>query len=179
MTDHRLRAPSQAMAQEALNRRLQDLARAYVEALQRSLGERLVAAALFGSVARGEATLTSDVDLLVVVEGLPRHRFERYACLEAADRAVEPQVQALWQQGVQVEISVILKTPEEASRITPLYLDLTEDAWILYEREPLLSAILERLRQRLRALGAQRKRQGSILYWDLKPDFRPGEVIQL
>lgn len=158
---------------------LWELARAYTEALRETLGEKLVAVALFGSVARGEATPTSDIDLLVVVEDLPPGRFQRYAWLEAADRAVEPQVQALWQQGIPVEISVILKTPEEAMRITPLYLDLTEDARILYEREPLLSTVLERLRQRLRALGAQRKRQGAIRYWDLKPDFRPGEIIEL
>lgn len=164
---------------ESLSHRLRALAEDYAEALRRSLGERLVAVVLFGSVARGEATRTSDVDLLVVVEGLPPRRFERYACLEAADRAVEPQVRALWRQGIPVEISVILKTPEEASRITPLYLDLTEDACILYEREPLISSVLERLRERLRALGAQRKRQGSFRYWDLKPDLQPGEVIEL
>lgn len=158
------------------------LAQAYTEALRKSLGEKLVAVVLFGSVARGEAISASDIDLLVVVEGMPAARFQRYAWLEAADRAVEPQVQALWQQGTPVEISVILKTPEEAARINPLSLDLTEDARILYEREPFLSSILdilERLRQRLRALGAQRKRQGSIRYGDLKPDFHPGEVIEL
>jgi hypothetical protein len=45
-------------------------------------------------------------------------------------------------------------------------------------REPFLSSILERLRERLKALGAQRKRQGAVRYWDLKPDFRLGEGDQ-
>ncbi len=173
------RVPTAPHTGDVLQRLLWELAQAYTEALRESLGEKLVAVVLFGSVARGEATPASDIDLLVVVEGMPAARFQRYAWLEAVDRAVEPQVQALWEQGIPVEISVILKTPEEAARITPLYLDLTEDARILYEREPFLSSILERLRQRLRALGAQRKRQGSIRYWDLKPDFHPGEVIEL
>lgn len=179
------RKPMKALSSSArdpdasIQRRLWELAQAYTEALRRSLGEKLVAVVLFGSVARGEATPSSDVDLLVVAEDLPPGRFQRYAWLEAADRAVEAQVQALWQQGVPVEISVLLKTPEEAMRTVPLYLDLTEDARILYEREPFFSLILERLRERLRALGAQRKRQGAIRYWDLKPDFRPGEIIEL
>jgi hypothetical protein len=119
------------------------------------------------------------VDLLVIAEGLSARRWERYGWLEEAERTVEPQLKALWQRGITAEVSVILKTPEEAARITPLYLDLTEDAHILYEREPFLSAILEGLRERLKALGAQRKRQGAFHYWDLKPDFQPGEVIEL
>ena len=40
-------------------------------------------------------------------------------------------------------------------------------------------AYLARLRERLRELGAQRKQLGRIRYWDLKPDFQPGEVIWL
>jgi HEPN domain-containing protein/predicted nucleotidyltransferase len=166
------------VSQEEIQRALWALARAYAEALRQSLGERLVAVALFGSVARGEAGPSSDVDLLVIAEGLPARRLERYGWLEEADRAVEPQLKALWGRGITAEVSVILKTPEEAMRITPLYLDLTEDAYILYEREPFLSSILERLRGRLKALGAQRKRQGAVRYWDLKPDFRLGEGDQ-
>lgn len=170
---------SHRIPREEIQAALWALARVYTEALRRSLGERLVAVALFGSVARGEAGPSSDVDLLVIAEGLPARRMERYAWLEEADRAVEPMIRTLWQRGIPVEVSVILRTPEEAERVTPLYLDLTEDARILYEREPFLSRILERLRERLKALGAQRKRLGAFRYWDLKPDFRPGEVIEL
>jgi hypothetical protein len=38
---------------------------------------------------------------------------------------------------------------------------------------------LECLRKKLRQLGAQRKRMGKVWYWDLKPDYKPGEVIDL
>jgi len=51
-----------------------ELARRFTEALRERLGERLLAVALFGSVARGEATPDSDIDLLVVVsDALRRH----------------------------------------------------------------------------------------------------------
>ena len=43
-------------------------AQAWAELLQ----TRLVSLVLFGSVARGEAHATSDIDLLVVADGLPR-----------------------------------------------------------------------------------------------------------
>ena len=39
--------------------------------------------------------------------------------------------------------------------------------------------MLARLRPRLAALGAERHRLGRSRYWVLKPDFRPGESIEL
>jgi len=38
---------------------------------------------------------------------------------------------------------------------------------------------LERLRARLAVLGARRIRRGNAWYWDLKPDYRPGDVFSL
>jgi hypothetical protein len=58
-------------------------------------------------------------------------------------------------------------------------LDMTEEAIILYDRDGFFAGILERLRKKLRELGAQRKRKGKVWYWDLKPDYKPGEVIDL
>ncbi len=42
-----------------------------------------------------------------------------------------------------------------------------------------LFIVLERLRKRLQALGTKCKHSGKIWYWDLKPNFQPGEVIEL
>lgn len=60
--------------------------RRYVEALGRHFGERLVSVVLFGSRARGEARSESDIDMLIVVRGLPRNRFERYGGLRDVAR---------------------------------------------------------------------------------------------
>ena len=46
---------------------------AFRSALGRRFGDRVCELRLFGSYARGEARLESDVDLLVVVTGLTRH----------------------------------------------------------------------------------------------------------
>ena len=53
------------------------------ESLVKELGERIVAVALFGSRARGEASERSDFDFLVVVRGLNDKdgRFKVYHCL--------------------------------------------------------------------------------------------------
>ena len=77
------------------------------------------------------------------------------------------------------DVSTKIKTPEEAEQFTPLYLDMTEDATILYDQAGFFQSVLDRLRERLKALGAQRIRQGEVWYWKLKPDYQWGEVIEL
>ncbi|MFN3286719.1 MAG: nucleotidyltransferase domain-containing protein, partial [bacterium] len=150
-----------------------------VSALQRSLGPSLVSAVLFGSVARGEAGPTSDVDLLVVVEGLPASRLGRHDVLAQADEAVEPLLEALRRDGIHTDVYPILKTPEEARRLRLLYLDMVEDAVLLHDRDGFFRSVLDRMRESLRRLGARRLRIGRVRYWDLKPDYRPGEVFEL
>lgn len=65
-------------------------ARAFVTSLADRVEVR--AAAVFGSVARGDFNASSDVDLLVVADGLPRNYWQRLAALEAITPGVEPVV---------------------------------------------------------------------------------------
>lgn len=162
-----------------LNETLKGLAIAYTEALKEELGESLVAVVLFGSVAREEATFHSDIDLLVIASDLPEGRLARQRCLEKSDDLLEARLQALRRQGILTDVSPLLKTPQEAGRISPLYFDLLQDALILYEREGFFSAVLGRLRESFQRLGARRVKRGKIRYWELKPDYTPGEVFEL
>ena len=135
-----------------LNQVLRDLAVEYAQSLRQQLGDSLWAVVLYGSVARREAAPGSDIDLLIVASGLPQARLARHTVLEQADRSLEPKLQALRRQGILTDVCPILKTPDEAKRTSPLYLDLVEDAMILHERNGFFSAILERLRASLRRL---------------------------
>ncbi len=76
-------------------------------------------------------------------------------------------------------LSPVLKTPEEVGHGSPLFLDMTEDARILFDRRSFFARELDRLRERLAHLGARRVWLGNAWYWDLKPDYRPGEVFEL
>lgn len=95
------------------------------------------------------------------------------------EEELEPLLRELEEQGYHIEFSPILKTPEEAEKITPLYLDLTEDAVILYDKDNFFTRILEKLRRRLQELGAERVRFGKLWYWRLKREYRFGEVIEI
>jgi hypothetical protein len=155
----------------------------FIEAVARALrsvyGPYLVSLALFGSVARRTARPDSDLDLFVVIDGLPRGRGARLATFEAVEAALAPEVDALADTGTAVELSPVLRTPDDLRTATPLMLDLTEDAVILEDRGGVLAAALADLRARLRRLGSRRIWRGTRWYWDLKPDYKRGEIIHL
>ena len=148
-------------------------------ALHEAYGDRLVAVALFGSVARRTARPDSDLDLFVVVRDLPRGRSARLATFDTVDRRLASAMDALRREGITVELSPILRTPEDLRTATPLMLDLTEDAIIRLDRGGVLAAALADLRERLRRSGARRIWTGPQWYWDLKPDYRRGEIFAL
>ena len=51
---------------------------------------------------------------------------------------------------------------------------------LLYDRDGFFAAILQRLEKRLAELGSERRvDKDGYECWDLKPDFKPGEVIEL
>ena len=139
------------------------------------LGPRLRSLVLFGSVARGQSTARSDIDLLVIAEGFPRSLVERRRPLLAAWSRARAR-HAL----PAVEWSLVTKTPEEARFHSPLYLDIVEDGILLVDRGRLFETVLDAMRARMRELGSRRVfLDDGSWYWDLKPDFRFGEVVEI
>lgn len=134
---------------------------------------------MFGSVGRGTPRPDSDIDLLIVAEGLPDGRMKRVARFADVEASLQPLLQELSEAGITAELSPVLKTPAEVLRGSPLLLDMTDDARILYDRNGFLRSALDALKARLASLGARRIFIGNAWLWDLKPDFKPGEVIEL
>lgn len=135
---------------------------------------------LFGSVARGEAGELSDLDLLIVCEELPGSRWKRYALFHEALAALKGMLEELAHQHYYPEFRPILKTRPEAEVRTPIYLDMVEDARILYDKAEFFAGVLASLRRRLAELGARRVfLEDGSWYWDLEPDYRFGEIFEI
>jgi len=149
------------------------------EEVIRFYGDRLVSLVVYGSVGRGTMREDSDVDFLIVARELPRGRMARVREFERVEGALEPFLADLRAQGIETYLAPIFKTEEEALAGSPLFLDMVEDARILYDREGFFASRLEKLKDRLEALGARRIFKGNAWYWDLKPDYKPGDVIEL
>ncbi|MEZ0289810.1 MAG: nucleotidyltransferase domain-containing protein [Sulfolobales archaeon] len=157
---------------ETLLRKLLDVA-------LRRLGDDLISFVVFGSVARCDAKRDSDIDLFIVIRNPPKSRFRRQDLFIELEEEIIEDIERLRDQGYNIDFSPIIKSVEEASRVTPLYLDMVEDAVILYDRDNFITNILEKLKRRLSELGAERVWMGRRWYWRLKKDYRFGEVIEI
>jgi predicted nucleotidyltransferase len=150
-----------------------------VEACRIHYGSRLVSLAVFGSVGRETPRPDSDIDLLLVVNSLPVGRVARISEFDAIERLLAPALAAARARGVETRLSPVIRTPDEMVQGSPLLLDMTEDARLLVDREGFLAARFAALRRRLAELGARRVWRGNAWYWDLKPDYRPGDQFEL
>jgi len=142
-------------------------------------GSELISFVVYGSVARCEAGRESDIDILIVLENPPKSRLKRQELFMWVEEGVEEEVERLRSQGYRVDFSPIIKSVNEAKKVSPLYLDMVEDAVVLYDRENFFTNILNNLREKLKELGAERVRCGRKWYWRLKKNYKFGEVVEL
>lgn len=148
--------------------------------LKTNLGDNLTSLVLFGSVARGDLQSDSDIDLLIICQKLPKLYSERQAIIREATPGARKQISNLVKEGYYIYLSPIIKSEEQAKYHSPLYLDMTEDSKILYDRNNFFHNILKEIRFRLQELGSKKifLSDGSW-YWDLKPDYKYGEVFEI
>ncbi|MDH7501799.1 MAG: nucleotidyltransferase domain-containing protein [Verrucomicrobiota bacterium] len=142
-------------------------------------GESLVSLAVFGSVGRGTPRPDSDVDLLIVANSLPNGRLRRMESFRAVEGALQPVAAEFESKGLNLILSPVIRLPAEITAGSPLLLDLVDDARVLYDPNRFLCNTLADLRRRLDALHARRVWVGNAWWWDLKPDYQPGEVFTI
>ena len=151
-------------------------------ALRREFGESLLNVLIFGSVARGETTASSDMDVLVVSGDFPKTlsgRMERLTKVLTELEHTET-FKAMRAKGLNTWIQFHPLRPEEAKLHRPVYLDMVVDHITLLDKDDLMKNVLAGLEKRLRELGARRVvLKNGTWYWDLKPDMRKGEVVEV
>lgn len=147
--------------------------------VQAHYADRLVSLVVFGSMGRGTPRPDSDVDLLIVAEPLPDGRMRRVDEFAPVEKALASTLADGRRAGFFNECSPVFKTPDEVLAGSPLLLDMVDDARILYDRDDFFRTALDRMKERLARLGARRIWRGNAWLWDLKPDYRPGDVFEL
>ena len=139
-----------------------------LEAFAKGLGKRLVGLVLYGSVARGEAHEGSDIDLLVVVQGLNGSFLERQQTILAS-------LPQRWR----ATVSLMITSPEALeAHLSSLLLDVALDGVILFDPSGLVSRRLEALRSLLRSEGWGREATDEGFAWnqDRRGSSQPGQV---
>jgi uncharacterized protein len=144
------------------------------EACLEVYGARLISLLVFGSVGRRTPQPGSDIDLLLVVTDLPKGRLQRVREFLGVESKLRTELNR-----TAVVLSPVIKSPNEAEEGSPLFLDMTEDALMLHDRNGFMEERLKRLKARLERLGARRIWRGNSWHWDLKPDYTFGDVFEL
>mgnify|MGYP001568696497 CR=1 FL=1 len=125
-----------------------------IHALQKTFGEHLLGVAVFGSVARDEATTASDLDLLIVIHStIPLSR-DLYRQWDAGSATKNPR-----------EITphfVHLAAPETAGSI---WLETAVDGHVVFDRNGLLNACLRKIRNYIIEGHATRRFAHGHPYW--------------
>jgi predicted nucleotidyltransferase len=126
-----------------------------LEALKAGLGDSLLAVALFGSQARGDARAGSDWDLFVLADNLPQHPLDRQASLKS-----------MLPLRLATTVSLLAKTEKEfESDLLPVYLDIASDAIILFDPQEYLKSKLQEVREIIQSVGLQRRRLKGEWIW--------------
>ncbi|MDI6791541.1 MAG: nucleotidyltransferase domain-containing protein [bacterium] len=154
----------------------------FVVMLQKRLGQVLSSVVLYGSAARGNAGVNSDIDLLIIVDypqGGKREIEEKvseiYLDFEDSDYFESADL-----TGLRAKLEYILLTREEALNTRPFYLDISQDGLVLFDRDDFFNRKLTRLRKRMTELGTRRVFLDDRAWlWELKPGMKPGEVVEL
>ena len=135
---------------------------------------------LFGSIARGDAKGSTDVDTLVVSDSF------KGGASKAADMIIEAfrelkstdEYRALVSAGKILNVDPIGYTSQDLLRTPPLLLDVVEDGIILLDNGS-MRRMLKRVEERMKQLGSRRVKTKRGWYWDMKPDYKFGEVIEI
>ena len=140
----------------------------------------LISLVLFGSVARNDHRPDSDIDILIISENLPNGRGNRIEFFTSLiKKKYEEILTQLSTTPNTIEINPIIKTPREVLQGGYIYLDMVEDAKLLFDKEKFFESFLQRLKIKMNLWGSKKIPFENSYYWILKPDLKPGEVLHL
>lgn len=149
-------------------------------------GENLISMVLYGSSLKETFKKGgSDIDLLYIIEDNVRKMYERESRIFKLFRSTyEYQAFDRWFKTHDFygypEITITGLQKSYALDFRSIYLDMIFHRAILYDREDFFEKLIQRLRDKLTALGAKRvEGMDGVWYWLLKPNLRPGELIEI
>ncbi len=151
-----------------------------LQSVKDAFGEDVILSfALFGSVSRGEARPDSDIDLLIVhrpVDFRPVGKFVTHVLFDFRESDEYRRLQA---EGMSPDPYPIFMTENVLYERPLILLDIVDHGIVIYDNG-VLKKRFESFRKRLDELGTKKViLEDGSWYWHLKPDWRPGEVIEL
>lgn len=142
--------------------------------------ERLVSVVVFGSVGRDKFHPESDIDILIILTDVPKNRSDRFfEYYNNVYLRLERDILQLIKKGICVSISPVIKTREETEYGSPIFIEMTEECKILFDKENFFESILNNIRKKMAEYGSKKIPFKGKYYWLLKPDYKWGDEIKL
>jgi predicted nucleotidyltransferase len=137
--------------------------------------DELISLVLFGSVARGTARKESDMDVLIILKDAPDSYYERLKPVVEIELEMRKDAERM-----PPVLSSIILSLDEAKQNRNIFLDMIDDSIILYDTDNFFKNRLSELKNRLDQLGSRKiLLDDDTWYWNLKPDIKAGDVIEL
>ena len=152
-----------------------------VPLLKKQFGKNLLAAVVYGSVARGAARRDSDIDVCLIFRELPRSMYERTRYVLPVKEKLRKQesYRKLYSQGYYPELSLLEFTADEIQDTPEIFLDMVDQSVVLFD-DGTFENKMDELRERMKELGTQKVvREDGTYYWVLKSGAALGEEITL
>jgi len=142
-----------------------------LEALLDRFGEKVVAIALFDSLARMDAGERSDIDLFIIVRSVPRGLERRRMLYDAAHGGL----------GGHRDVTIIDVEERElfspSLEVTPLLLNIAWDSKVLYDPQGRLTNLFEEIRRMVERAGLERYKTPDGKYGWKPREAKPLEEV--
>ena len=145
--------------------------------LRSGLQERLVAVGLYGSLARGTPSKTSDVDLYVVADWRSQRLSGRVDEAISSVGGLEEERLRLSRVGITADMSIHPVDRGEARSFYSLHLDLSWEGIVLYDPTGLLAETWSRMRTWSGKRGVERVETEKGWFWRLDPGMEIGSRV--
>jgi predicted nucleotidyltransferase len=151
----------------------------FLEEIHTLLGKRVVAVVLYGSVARNSATPHSDIDVMIVYRNDKKEIERKMTGLLLQIRESSEYI-ALENKGFIPEIYPLFISVKKLKTHPWILLDIVDHGIILLDDDDVLRNELTVIRHRMKELGTKKVTlSDGTWYWDIKPNAKLGEVIEL
>ncbi len=155
------------------------LIRRFSEVTIENLKEKILAIVVFGSVARGTTRKDSDIDILILLENKEKPAQKKLLDINI-DSSNWPENQKLLEEDIYTKIFAIKNTERELRDNPLILLDILDHGIILYDPQGKMKNLLSDLDKKLKSLGAKKIVFSDGKWcWDLKPDWKPGEIVEI
>ncbi|MEN6378632.1 MAG: nucleotidyltransferase domain-containing protein [Methanofastidiosum sp.] len=130
-------------------------------------GNRLISLVIYGSYARQENKLDSDIDLFIVIKTDKKRRDRLREFITEIESPLLKSSLILYDENIASEISTVILNEKEALCFNPLYLDMVSKRIILFDRDNFMAQLLLKYNDLMKECKTRKEKCGSFEYFVL------------